>query len=71
MPTMRKEQTMAETQLTLTADERDFLAGLLELVLKDTLVEEHRTRKPIYREHVVHQEGLISGLLSKLGKRGR
>jgi hypothetical protein len=62
---------MPELQVALTVEEREFLAGLLEIVLKDTLVEEHRTRKPTYREHVVHQESLITGLLSKLGKRGR
>jgi hypothetical protein len=62
---------MAEMQLTLTTEEREFLAGLLEIVLNDTLVEEHRTRTPTYRAHVIHQEILINGLLSKLGKRGR
>ena len=56
---------MAETQLTLTAEEREYLVGLLETVLKDTRIEEHRTRTPIYREHVLHQEDLIVGLLEK------
>jgi len=59
---------MAELQLTLTAEERDYLAGLLETVLKDTRVEEHRTRTPSYREHIIHKEDVIVALLSKLGK---
>jgi len=58
---------MAESQLVLTGEERKFLVGLLELVLKDTLVEEHRTRTLSYREHIVHREELINGLLKKLG----
>jgi len=59
---------MAELQLTLTSEERDYLASLLEATLKETRVEEHRTRTPTYREHVVHREEVIVGLLSKLGK---
>ena len=57
---------MAESQLTLTAQERDCLVSLLTKELKETRVEEHRTRKPTYREHVVEQEHLIEGLLKKL-----
>ena len=59
---------MAEMQLNLTGEERDYLVGLLERVRKDTLVEEHRTRTPSYREDIDRQEKLITGLLSKLGK---
>jgi hypothetical protein len=59
---------MAESQLTLTDEERTFLVGLLETALKDTRIEEHRTRTPNYREHIIHQEDLITALLSKLGK---
>ena len=57
---------MAELQLTLTAEEREYLAGLLETLLKEKRVEEHRTRAPSYREHLLHQEELLAGLLSKL-----
>src|SRR5438067_13109676 len=32
----RREDIMAETQLTLTAEEQDYLVSLLETVLKDT-----------------------------------
>jgi hypothetical protein len=59
---------MADLQLMLTTEERDYLAGLLQTVLKDTRVEEHRTRTPSYREHVLHQEDVIVGLLRKLGQ---
>jgi hypothetical protein len=59
---------MPELQLTLTDDERQYLVELLQTVLKDTQVEEHRTRKPTYRQHVLHKEELIIRLLSKLGQ---
>ena len=57
---------MGELQLTLTAEEREYLVNLLETVLKDTRVEEHRTRTPSYREFVLRQEELINQVLSKL-----
>jgi hypothetical protein len=59
---------MAELQLTLTAEERDYLAALLESVLKDRRVEEHRTRTPSYRQHVIHEEEVLAALLGKLGQ---
>jgi hypothetical protein len=59
---------MNEFLLHVTDEERQFLMGLLELVLKDMRVEEHRTRKPSYRDHIVHQEELIAHLLDKLGQ---
>jgi hypothetical protein len=57
---------MAELQLTLTDEERAFLVDILETSLKNTLVEEHRTRTPTYREKVLHQENLITQVLGKL-----
>jgi hypothetical protein len=42
--------------------------GLLENTLKETRVEEHRTRTPSYREHILRQEDLIVSLLRKLGQ---
>ena len=57
---------MAELQLTLNVEEREYLVGLLENLLKEKRVEEHRTRGPSYREHLLHQEDLLAGLLSKL-----
>jgi hypothetical protein len=59
---------MAESQLTLTAEEREFLVTHLEQVLKDTRIEEHRTRAPTYREHIIQQENQIVSLLTKLGR---
>jgi hypothetical protein len=57
---------MAELQMTLTAEERQYLLDLLEATLKDTRIEEHRTRTPSYRVHVLHKEDLIVSLLNKL-----
>jgi hypothetical protein len=57
---------MGELQLTLTAEEREYLVGLLETVLKDTRIEEHRTRTPSYREFVLQKEDLINRVLGKL-----
>lgn len=59
---------MAEVQLTLSAEEKQFLVSLLEMALKDTRIEEHRTRTLNYREYVVHKEELIAALLGKLGR---
>ena len=57
---------IAESPLNLSSEEREYLLTLLEDSLKQTRVEEHRTRTPSYREHVVHQEELIESLLAKL-----
>lgn len=59
---------MTGLELMLTAEEQEFLANLLETALKNARIEEHRTRTPNYREHVIHNEELIAGLLKKLGK---
>ena len=59
---------MPDSSLTLTGEERDYLVDVLQSLLKDTRVEEHRTRTPSYREFVLNQESLIEGLLSKLGR---
>jgi hypothetical protein len=61
-----KEETMAESQLTLTAEEREFLVDLLGEALKEKLVEEHRTVTRDFRKLVEKQEELIGGLLHKL-----
>jgi hypothetical protein len=63
-----REDIMAETSLTLADEERAYLVELLERTLKDTRVEEHRTRAPAYREHVIQRENVIVGLLEKLGQ---
>ncbi|MBM3996271.1 MAG: hypothetical protein FJ303_19275 [Planctomycetes bacterium] len=59
---------MAEAVVNFTAEERDFLAELLKLVLKDVQIEEHRTRALSYREHIVQKGEMINALLKKLGK---
>lgn len=59
---------MAESSLNMTDEERRFLVELLEIALKDTRVEEHRTRTLTYRDHILHREHLITDLLQKLGK---
>jgi hypothetical protein len=59
---------MAELQLTLTAEEREYLANMLEMMLKEKRVEEHRTRTLTYRQYVVHEEDLIRSVLGKLGR---
>jgi hypothetical protein len=58
---------MTDLQLTLTGAERECLVELLEQALKQTRVEEHRTRAPTYREHVLERENAIVSLLTKLG----
>ena len=59
---------MGEIQVPITVEERQYLLELLNAVLKETRVEEHRTRAPSYREHVEQRELLILSLLSKLGQ---
>lgn len=57
---------MSDLQLTLTAAERKFLVDLLGTVLKERQIEEHRTRTPSFREHILEQEALIVQLLNRL-----
>ena len=52
--------------LTLTAEERDQLLLFLEQALKDTLVEEHRTESPDFREHIERRETVMRGVIDKL-----
>lgn len=58
---------MSTVQLTLTSSERECLVHLLEKALKQTRIEEHRTRAPSYREHVISEEEAITSVLAKLG----
>ena len=62
---------MADLQLELSPEERQFLVELLETTLRDTRVEEHRTRTLSYREHVVHREDLIADLLNRIQQLGK
>ena len=59
---------MAEMQVTLSAEERDYLIQVLETSLKNHRVEEHRTRAPTYREKILQEEKLLAQLLTKLGQ---
>jgi hypothetical protein len=59
---------MAESQLTLTEEEHDFLASMLETALRDTFIEEHHTSTRAYRELVRRRLDTIEGLLGKLGR---
>jgi hypothetical protein len=59
---------MADFSLVLDDQERDYLVSLLQTVLKETEIEEHRTRAPNYRKLVRQQEDVIVGLLTKLGQ---
>ena len=54
--------------LELTSQEQQYLADMLEAELNERRVEEHRTRTPSYREHIVQQEEIIESLLQKLGR---
>lgn len=58
---------MQETTMSITSEERQFLIELLEHALKDAQVEEHRTRAPSFREHVLKKEDLIKSVLKKMG----
>jgi len=57
---------MAELQVTLTVEECQYLLNLLEATLKVLRVEEHRTRTPAFREHLLLQDTVAEGLLTKL-----
>jgi len=59
---------MPDLQLKLTTEERQYLVSLLEMVLKEKRLEEHRTRTPSYREGVIQEETVIGSLLGKLGQ---
>jgi hypothetical protein len=61
---------MTELQVTLTAEERQCLVDLLDATLKEMRVEEHRTRTPSYREHILHREDVIVAVLNKLRQPG-
>ncbi len=56
---------MAEFQLTITAEERQYLLDLLERRLAESLVEERHAHKRTYRKDMLHQEDLVQSLLNK------
>ena len=59
---------MREFKVTFSPEERAYLLELLNAVLKETRIEEHRTRTPNYRSGVIRREEVIAGLLTKLGQ---
>ncbi len=59
---------MATFQLALTTEERAYLESLLQTAQKETRIEEHRTRAPDYREHVIQQGDVIAAILRKLNE---
>jgi hypothetical protein len=59
---------MAEQSLTLSDQERQMLQELLETMLKETKIEEHRTRTLSYRQFVVEREKALESVLNKLRK---
>ena len=59
---------MTNMQLDVTSEERVFLAHLLETALKNKQIEEHRTRAPGYRQHLLREEELIESLIQKLNE---
>ncbi len=54
--------------MNLSSAEQQFHVGLLERVLNDSRIEEHRTRVPSYREHILQREDVIVSLLGKLAQ---
>lgn len=58
---------MADTNMTLTQEERDCLTELLQLAIKEARVEEHRTRTLSFREHILEREHVLADILTKLG----
>jgi hypothetical protein len=59
---------VADTQLTLNAEERDYLVQVLTTALKNHRIGEHRTRTPSYRQNILKEEDLLAPLLTKLGQ---
>ena len=59
---------MSDVQIAMTVQERDALAELLDTALKEARLEEHRTRTPSFREHIIQRETIIMSLLQKLGR---
>ncbi len=61
---------MADFHLPLSAQEKDYLLGLLKTMLTETRVEVHRTHTPGFREKVIAEEDLVRRLLTKLQQPG-
>ncbi|HXY36420.1 MAG TPA: hypothetical protein VEI07_19445 [Planctomycetaceae bacterium] len=59
---------MANIQITLTPEERQYLLRILENAIGESRVEAHRTHTPEFRERVHEEQTLLRGLVSKLEK---
>jgi hypothetical protein len=59
----------APVTLTLTEEERTQLLTLLDQVLRDTLIEVHRTESPHFREFVQRKETALRSVADKLRQR--
>jgi len=59
---------MADFQLTITADERDYLVRLLESASKGDKIEMQHTDTRAYREQIKEEIALVESLISKLKK---
>lgn len=57
---------MIDEQIAFSTEERQYLVGLLETALKDSLIEAQRTRTSSYRDSVLHREQTIRGMLDRL-----
>lgn len=57
---------MNEFTLFLRDEELAVLKELLEQALRETRIEEHRTRTPSYRQGVIRREEIILDMLKKL-----
>lgn len=59
---------MESYQLTINAEERDYLLRVLDLKRKGDNVEMHHTDARAYRAQIKEEIALIEGLLLKLAK---
>ena len=59
---------MADIQITLSSDEKQYLLRTLQTAIGESRVEVHRTHTPDFRERVLAEEKLLRGLLAKLEK---
>jgi len=57
---------MSQVNLTVTAEERDYLQRILQNALEEVRVEVHRTHTPDFRQRVMKEEELVRGLLAKV-----
>jgi hypothetical protein len=59
---------MADVQITLSSDEKQYLLRTVEHALGESRVEAHRTHTQDFRDRVLEEEKLLRALLAKLEK---